>query len=56
MSEIITIKNLKKTFADGVEVLKDISFTVEKAKFLELLVQVVLENLQFYDAFLSLKL
>ena len=34
MSEIITIKNLKKTFADGVEVLKDISFTVEKGEVL----------------------
>jgi len=34
MSEIISVQNLKKTFADGVEVLKDISFKVEKGEVL----------------------
>jgi len=34
MSEIISVQNLKKTFADNVEVLKDISFTVEKGEVL----------------------
>jgi len=34
MSEIISVKNLQKTFADGVQVLKDISFQVEKGEVL----------------------
>lgn len=34
MNEIISVKNLRKTFGDGVEVLKDINFTVEKGEVL----------------------
>lgn len=34
MNEIISVKNLRKVFNDGVEVLKDISFTVEKGEVL----------------------
>jgi len=34
MADIITVNNLKKTFNDGVEVLKDISFKVEKGEVL----------------------
>lgn len=37
MSEIISVENLKKTFNDGVEVLKDISFKVEKGEVLSII-------------------
>lgn len=34
MAEIISVKNLQKTFSDGIEVLKGISFDVEKGEVL----------------------
>lgn len=34
MAEIISVRNLQKTFNDGVQVLKDISFTVEQGEVL----------------------
>lgn len=34
MADIISVKNLKKTFGDNVQVLKDISFNVEKGEVL----------------------
>ena len=34
MSTIVSVENLRKSFKDGVEVLKDISFDVEKGQVL----------------------
>ena len=34
MTNIISVKKLQKTFNDGVQVLKDISFNVEKGEVL----------------------